>query len=84
MNFYTRTHKAGGIHFLDRLPVILDKEATKLWLSDTRDVPLLKSLLKPYGDDNMQAWAISKMVNSPANDTPQIMEPYEQASPSLL
>jgi putative SOS response-associated peptidase YedK len=57
-----------------RMPVILDEEGVNLWLSDTQDVPLLKSVLQPYDDARMQAWAVSKEVNSPANNHPRIAE----------
>jgi putative SOS response-associated peptidase YedK len=57
-----------------RMPVILDAEAVNLWLSDTQDVPLLKSVLRPYDDGRMQAWAVSKDVNSPANNHSRIPE----------
>jgi putative SOS response-associated peptidase YedK len=43
-------------------------------VSDTQDVPLLKSVLRPYDDAQMQAWAVSKDVNSPANNEPGILE----------
>jgi putative SOS response-associated peptidase YedK len=57
-----------------RMPVILDDEAVNLWLSDTQDIPLLKSVLRPYDDDRMQAWAVSKEVNSPAHNNPKLLE----------
>ena len=57
-----------------RMPVILDEEGGNLWLSDTQDVPLLKSVLRPYDDARMQAWEISKDVNSPTHNHPGILE----------
>ena len=57
-----------------RMPVILDSEAVNLWLSDSQDIPLLKSLLRPYDDARMQAWAVSKEVNSPAHNNPKLLE----------
>ena len=59
----------------ERMPVILEHDALEVWLGDTQDVPLLKSLLKPYDDDKLQAWAISRKVNSPSNDFPELLEP---------
>ena len=58
----------------ERMPVILDQDALEVWLGDTEDVPLLKSLLKPYDNDKLKAWAISKLVNSPGNNIPEILE----------
>jgi putative SOS response-associated peptidase YedK len=57
-----------------RMPVILDEEGANLWLSDTQDVPLLKSVMRPYDDARMQAWAVAKDVNSPARNHPGILE----------
>jgi putative SOS response-associated peptidase YedK len=57
-----------------RMPVIMGQDAVNLWLAKGEDVPLLKSLLLPYADTNLQAWPISKRVNSPANDTPDLLE----------
>jgi putative SOS response-associated peptidase YedK len=57
-----------------RMPVILDEEDVNLWLSDSQDVPLLKSVLRPYDDARMQAWAVSKDVNSPSHNHPGILE----------
>ncbi|MBM3436365.1 MAG: SOS response-associated peptidase [Bacteroidetes bacterium] len=59
-----------------RMPVILCREAEKQWLAD--DDPLfLQSLLKPYPDAEMTAFPVSKLVNSPANDIPEVMNPVE-------
>jgi len=44
-------------------------------VSDTADTPLLKSLLVPYDDAKLQAWPVSKKVNSPANNFAEILEP---------
>lgn len=65
-------HLMHPIH--ERMPVILGQDAVNMWLGDTQDVPLLKSLLTPYSDDQLQAWAISKRVNSPANDVPELVK----------
>jgi putative SOS response-associated peptidase YedK len=58
----------------ERMPVILDADAANLWLSDSQDVPLLKSVLRPYDGARMQAWQVSKEVNSPAHNYPKILE----------
>lgn len=56
-----------------RMPVILKPETLELWFSASQDVALLKSLLAPYDDDNLQAWTISKRVNSPANEGAELV-----------
>ncbi len=58
----------------NRMPVILPREAEARWLdvgqSDTRN---LRELLVPYSAKGMEAYEISTLVNSPQNDTPDVM-----------
>lgn len=56
-----------------RMPVILDKTNEHTWLHENNP-DLLKNLLKPFPADNMEAYQISSLVNSPRNDTPEIIE----------
>ena len=60
----------------NRMPVILAPEAEDIWLDpDCTDVELLKSLLRPYPPDAMEAYPVSPAVNRPANDSPALIEP---------
>jgi putative SOS response-associated peptidase YedK len=59
-----------------RMPVILEKKDEKMWLGEN-DPALLLSVLKPYPEREMTAFPVSKLVNSPRNDTPEIMNPVE-------
>lgn len=53
----------------DRMPVILSKEAEKIWLDpNVQDIELLESLLKPFEDGEMEAYQVSERVNSPKNN----------------
>jgi putative SOS response-associated peptidase YedK len=61
-----------GIH--DRMPVILDPADEKRWLSPLPESELL-SMLKPYPGEKMKAYKISRLVNSPKNDTAGILTP---------
>lgn len=61
-----------GIH--DRMPVILHEEDEKRWISALPPNDLL-DLLKPYPSENMKAYPVSKLVNSPRNDTIEIFTP---------
>jgi putative SOS response-associated peptidase YedK len=61
-----------GIH--DRMPVILNKADEQHWLSPLSDDELL-SFLKPYPSEKMKTYKISKLVNSPKNDTVEIFNP---------
>ncbi|GAB3542475.1 SOS response-associated peptidase [Pontibacter brevis] len=59
----------------DRMPVLLHPEEEELWLSDARADEHLLSLLNPYPSEEMKSYPVSKLVNSPANDTPKVLEP---------
>ena len=70
----TANELAARIH--DRMPVILDPEAEARWLDrqlvDPRD---LLPLLRPYPADRLEAYPVSPLVSSPANDGPALIEP---------
>jgi putative SOS response-associated peptidase YedK len=60
----------------NRMPVILPEAAYNTWLSgEDGDMQKLAALLQPYPADEMTAWPISTLVNSPANDWPACIEP---------
>ena len=59
-----------------RMPVILEQKAEKLWLSEN-DPALLLSFLKPYPENEMTAFPVSKLVNSPFNDSEELVKPVE-------
>lgn len=65
----------GRMH--NRMPVMLDAEARWRWLDPELDSRSLQALLKPYPADQMKAYPVSKAVNSPGNDTPDVVEPVE-------
>ncbi|MBC8253012.1 MAG: SOS response-associated peptidase [Ardenticatenia bacterium] len=60
----------------NRMPVILSHSDQAVWL-DAAPQPTerLLSLLAPYPADEMEAYAVSRMVNSPKNDDPRCIEP---------
>jgi putative SOS response-associated peptidase YedK len=59
-----------------RMPVILERKDEKSWLTG-EDIVYLQSLLKPYPVAEMTAYPVSKLVNSPSNDIPEVMDPEE-------
>jgi putative SOS response-associated peptidase YedK len=60
----------------NRMPVILPPDQYELWLDPTmREVKVLESLLQPYPEEAMKAYPVSQLVNIPANDDPQCIEP---------
>lgn len=62
-----------------RMPVILTREAEDTWLDPRIEDPgLLLPLLRPYPADQMECYPVSRLVNNPANDSPQLILPLEQ------
>lgn len=59
----------GTIH--ERMPVIIAAEDRDRWLGIEPDP---SDLLRPYPSDLMQIWPISTRVNSPDNDTRDILD----------
>jgi len=58
----------------NRMPVILPPEAYGFWLSAAPAESDLTGYLKPFPGEGMEAYKISKLVNSPGNDSPEIMD----------
>lgn len=62
----------------DRMPVILRPEDYAIWLDPAaKPTDALRSLLRPYPADRMNAYPVSTTVNSPANETPACIEPLD-------
>jgi putative SOS response-associated peptidase YedK len=60
----------------NRMPVILEQEAIPVWLDPAEKQPQdLQDLLTPYPADDLVAYPVSTLVNSPGNDTPQCILP---------
>ena len=58
----------------DRMPVILTRDAEPLWLDTSiADPGLLANVLRPYPADAMHAYEVSPLVNSAANNTPEVL-----------
>lgn len=56
----------------NRMPVILLRSTYRDWLKEGENEPeLLKSFLRPYPSEEMEAYPVSKQVNSPQNDSPE-------------
>jgi putative SOS response-associated peptidase YedK len=60
----------------NRMPVILSRAAEATWLDlAVDDAGALAPLLVPYSADDMEAYAVSTLVNSPQNDVPECLQP---------
>lgn len=58
-----------------RMPVVLMSEDYDRWLGSATDMHDLKAMLKPYDPSLMEAYAVSRVVNSVKNDTEECIEP---------
>jgi putative SOS response-associated peptidase YedK len=59
-----------------RMPVILRPEFEERWLDpEYQDVSNLMSMLKPYSPEEMEAFEVSKFVNSPKNQGFECISP---------
>jgi len=60
----------------NRMPVILHPEDYELWLSTEEQPPeRLQPLLTAYPAEEMIAYPVSTAVNSPGNDSPELIQP---------
>lgn len=57
-----------------RMPVILPRDMEEFWLDGSvDDSGTLASVLSPYADDAMEAYEVPILVNSAANDGPEVI-----------
>jgi len=62
----------------DRMPVVLAPESHARWLDpETTDPSALRDLLRPYAAGGMSVHAVRPLVNSPRNDTPDCVTPFD-------
>ncbi|MFA9462362.1 SOS response-associated peptidase [Thiohalorhabdus sp. Cl-TMA] len=67
----------GRIHY--RMPVILGQEDWDIWLDPgMKETEALRQLLQPYPADGMEAYPVSRRVNNPKNDQPELLEATEE------
>ena len=60
----------------NRMPVILPSTAYQKWLDPLESrAEVLLPLLKPYPASEMQAYPVSRLVNTAANDSPDCVRP---------
>ena len=66
-----------GIH--DRMPVIIQRKDESAWLDPTFKSDQIMPLLAPYPTELMEAYPVSTLVNSPANDRLECAEPFRDS-----
>lgn len=68
----------------NRMPVILGQDALDDWLAPGEvDPEALQPLLKPFDRGTLAAYEVSRAVNSPANESPDLVKPLP-GQPGLL
>lgn len=69
----------------DRMPVVLPHDAWDAWLDrDNDDVASLQGLLVPAPSELFELVPVSTAVNTVTNDGPELVEPVEPVSDTLL
>ena len=62
------------------MPVVLPKDLEELWLDlSVEDASTLTSIMAPYPAGALEAYEVSSLVNSFANDGPQVAAPVGEA-----
>lgn len=64
----------------DRMPVIIQPEHYQRWLSsDELTAEHAAPMLAPYPESEMEAYPVDRLVNSPANESAQCIDPRSEA-----
>jgi putative SOS response-associated peptidase YedK len=62
----------------NRMPVILTKKHFDLWLDrNVQDEQMVLPLLQPYAEKDMDMYEVSRAVNSPKNNSPELLKPVQ-------
>jgi putative SOS response-associated peptidase YedK len=57
----------------DRMPVILPPDALHAWVDPGQDLSVLSAFLQPAPDDLLETREVSRAVNSPAHEGPELI-----------
>jgi putative SOS response-associated peptidase YedK len=67
----------------DRMPVILPRGAYDAWLAEGEAPPdEIAALLVPFDPGAMEAYPVSRAVNNPKHDAPELVEPLSGGGPA--
>src|SRR5687767_15379132 len=58
-----------------RMPVLLDLDSAERWLDHSTPLNAALRLLRPYEGTDLECYQVSRLVNSPANDSPECSAP---------
>ena len=74
--------KLAPIH--DRMPVVLPESAWGEWLDvDNHDTARIMRLLVPAPSDDFLCYPVSKLVNKPDNNGPELLDAVDEPEPAL-
>ena len=73
--------RTSGYHH--RMPVVLTLQGAESWLDRATPRSSLQGLLVPYEHEDLVVHEVSRMVNSPANDRAECMEPLSPVAASV-
>jgi putative SOS response-associated peptidase YedK len=62
-----------------RMPVLLNQNQFELWLDHDGDKDQVQELIRPYKGNDLEAYPVSKAVNSVRNDDPSNLDRWGQA-----
>ena len=64
----------------ERMPVVIPTEKRVFWLDSAADIQSLQILLVPFNSSELLFHEVSRLVNSPDNNSPQCIVPVESDS----
>jgi putative SOS response-associated peptidase YedK len=67
----------------DRTPLVIPPAAYARWLDPDAAAVDVADLLVPWDPDGWEAYPVSRRVNAPRNDGPDLVEPAEQSGTAL-
>src|SRR5215472_10922121 len=68
----------------DRMPVILDSSVLEDWLNpEIHEREILEELLQPCPEKWLSATEVSSLVNSPKNNSPEVLQPARTGEASV-
>lgn len=63
----------------ERMPVIIKPENYAAWIdTSVTDVTKIQEMAQPYPERLMEAYPVSRRVNSPQHDSPDLIEPEQE------
>ena len=68
---------------IDRMPVILPQEQWRAWMDEKADPETLLPLLRPFPEELMEAYPVTKMVNQKGFNGPECEVPIALEQPDL-